>query len=125
MRSSYSWFYFFAMVLVFAAGLSNGVESPLEVVSAIVVAFVFVAGYGYLARIGIGRQSFWQVYFWVFVVNVVIGLTMGIVESFSGLTLVVLGLLGFVAILWLLLVFILWSYAFDASDIWSNTRTEA
>ncbi len=53
------------MLVLFVLSILSGVEGPLDVVNALISAFVFVGAYGFLAKVAIGTRGFWQFYFWL------------------------------------------------------------
>ena len=96
----------------------------MDVVNALISAFVFVGAYGFLAKVAIGTRGFWQVYFWLSAISTLIGVVLGAWSLREELTLGLMMLLLFVVILWLPMFMVIWLYAFVDQEPWKNTEPE-
>ena len=121
---SYLKVYYFGMLILFVFSIFRGFEELMDVVNALISAFVFVGAYGFLAKVAIGTRGFWQVYFWLSAISTLIGVVLGAWSLREELTLGLMMLLLFVVILWLPMFMVIWLYAFVDQEPWKNTEPE-
>ena len=116
--------YYCVMLVLFVLSLLSGFEEPLDVVNALISAFVFVGAYGFLAKVAIGTRGFWQFYFWLLGISTVVSFVVGTWYLREEMTVGLMVLLLFVAVLWLPMFMIIWLYGFVDKEPWSTPGSE-